>query len=1601
MKLRVTLMLPHGGMRDITVSCDVTATVSDAARALIRAGASGEPRLERIAEQRLAPLTLRGRPGGETLQLLLDPGSPIASSGIQAGWTIQAVPEFAGHGAGIRRLIEAAGYVEVLSGKHAGAHFSLLPGANLIGRNKECRVHLSDGSVSRRHAVIEIRGRRIPPRTPAPGPGTGSESTTEITLEDLGSANGLIVEDTRVVEHLITAPCTVVLGDVTLRILPGPPPVAPPELSHRVMHTRAPRIDPRFPSTERELPAPPAPAAPSRIPMLAMLAPIMMGGAMYAITGSPMSLMMIAFSPLMMIGSWLDGRIGGKRKLRRELRQFTETLDAERVELRELRDREIEIRATETPTTPEIIEGIATRSSLLWARRPEHRSFLELRFGEGTLPSRTVVRPPPRGDASHEQWKALCRVEREFRDATPVPVIERLDRCGSIGVSGEPAWTEGMTRALLLQLVGLHSPAELSLACFAGPRHTAEWDWLKWLPHIDAATSPLPVWQLADDAAGSNRLIAALEGLLAARRSGGGTRRTVRSHLDADNRNDDVQGEAVRELPVTPIVIVLVLDDGQVERSRLISLAEDGPDCGIHLLWVGRHRGELPAACRTFADIGQAEGSVGFVRTGTIAQLSRLEWVDAPMALELARSLAPVEDTSARVLDESDLPKTVNLRDLHTIDLLGGAQPILQAWAASGTLTARWRLGAERPQIDFAAVVGQGPDGPAVVDLRTHGPHALVGGTTGSGKSEFLQSWIMSMAARVSPDRLTFLLVDYKGGAAFAECVDLPHTVGLVTDLSPHLVRRALTSLRAELHHREELLAAHGAKDLISMERRSDADAPPALVIVIDEFAALAGEVPEFVDGVIDIAQRGRSLGLHLIMATQRPAGVIKDNLRANTNLRVALRMADESDSSDVIGAKDAAFFDAEMPGRGAIKVGPGRIAHFQTGYLGERAAAVSLEAHIDVRSLNFCEGAPWDIPPEPVPSLRESGAGPRDIEQLRDGIIAAAGAAGLATPRRPWLDELPERIDLAELGSGGAGARRARRGRVADDEPESDAPVIGLRDDPAAQLQCPISVDFDEVGNVAITGAGGTGKTSTLLTLTSALSAETSRWPVQLYAIDAAGGALDSLRPLPTVGAVAPLPDMELVTRVLRRLLDLIAERGPRYAAARTSSLRALRRTPGNRHEPRVILLLDGFSAFRQATETLGGGETPFQMLGEIMMTGRAVGVHVVITGDRPSAIPAAMTSSLQRQYVLRLANAHDYGHLGLKGDALEGSKPGRALAAGDDREIHFALVGGRTDLAEQAIELERLAGTLEERGISQVPEVVNAPETIPLAELPAEVNGRPVYGIDTSDFAPVGLPLAGLGVIAGSTKSGQSTAALACLDAVVRHAQARDERVESILLSFAEDGLGSRRAWSRVASGEDEVAAAASYLVGALGGKPAARAGFGGGIGQSVSAPGTSPVEVEVEAEPFVFPSSGARGVIVVERPAVAEGGDALPALVALARAARRSGVLVLFEFEQGTGSAIWDLFAALKQPNWGLALQPDAVESQSPFREPLGRVRRADFPPGRGFAIESGRVRPVHVALPMTEESKTSESSHRPASRTDGRDSCLEEYGEQAAA
>lgn len=729
MKLKLTVAMPDGGTEDVTVSCDVTVSVSQLARALIRSGA-GDPVLRRITREQREPVTLSGRADSTAASVLLDPGAPVGASGLQSGWTVRPTLEF---GDGSQpRLIHAAGRIEVLNGPQRGARFSLIPGTNLIGRDPSVRVHLRDASVSRRHAAIE-----------APYDDAGS-----FVIRDLGSANRMHVDGSETTEFTCTGLHTITLGNVLLRVVPdrvGRPGEPRPVLDHRYVHRRSPRLEQVFSETKRGLPKPPRLPPRPRLPLIAVIAPALLGIALFAVTRSPMSLVAIVFSPVLALGAWLDQRFGGKRKQRRELREYRASLASERGELKRLQAEESRLRSKEYPDLAEIVDAFEHRTELLWARRPEHAGFLEVRFGDGRLPSRTVLELPDRGECAPAAWEELTSLANEFRDIEPVPVTERLDRCGGLGIAAAAETAGSHLRALILQLAGLHSPAEMLLACFVGERSDQrgddDWSWLKWLPHVDAASSSIGAPGLAGSAEQSNRLLSALERLLIERR-----------------RTRPPPAGGIR----VPVVVVVVMDDRGVETARLIELAEVGPELGLYVIWRADRVAGLPAACRTFVEIGRNGARVGFVRSAALVPLSRAESVTATVALRASRMLSAIEDASVRAQDQSDLPSVMGLYELIGLDQACTGAEIADEWRASGSLTTDGGLDAEQGEVNFRAVVGQGKDGPVTLDLRAEGPHALVGGTTGSGKSEFLQTWIMSLAARLSPQRITFLLSNYR-----------------------------------------------------------------------------------------------------------------------------------------------------------------------------------------------------------------------------------------------------------------------------------------------------------------------------------------------------------------------------------------------------------------------------------------------------------------------------------------------------------------------------------------------------------------------------------------------------------------------------------------------------------------------------------------------------------------------------------------------------------------------------------------------------------------------------------------------------------------------
>lgn len=1490
MRVKVTLRRPDTTHDDVVVTADAGATIGEVASTIARVDRHGP------AAGAAGPRTLEARLPGQDRPVRLPADAALGEAWIGSGAEIAVVdldrPGFDYPGSrDVRATLRFAD----------GSGIDLPEGSWVLGRAADCDVVLSDPLVSKRHLRLDV--------------------SDVVDVVDLGSANGLLVDGDHVQRLRVEGSQRVVVGDTTMtierrqpRTLSGVAPKAGP-----VPFTRSPRVEARYKGDEFESPEVPKETEPRDFPWLAMLAPMLMGGAMFMATGRVLSLMFIALTPIMLVGNYVTRGRQERRRKERDIARFEERLDALRDALSGEEETERSVRLREAPATQHVFAEAMRHGPMLWTRRPEHWSFLNVRFGIGTMPSRNTVKESGKGALLKEYQERLDAVVDRYENVSGVPVVENLYDAGALGFAGPPAKVAGSLNAVLMQLTGLHSPSELVVTGMVSPVWTQHLQWLTWIPHTSSPQSPVEGHHLADSASGAARLVAELEELVTTRlraARGGAQRRGAIDEDDAAlERGAEVGGkkaEAGTRSPV-PAVVVVISDDIDVERARLVQLAEQGPDAGVYPLWISADTAYLPAACRTFVDQGQEGPRVGMVRLGRWVDDVELEELDAAAALDYGRRLAPVFDAGAIVADSSDLPRSVTMPTLLGHDLFEDPGAVMERWRQNLSVYERTQAVPRKRAGSLRAIVGSAGMDAQHLDLRSQGPHALVGGTTGAGKSEFLQAWVLAMAAEYSPDRVTFLFVDYKGGSAFADCVQLPHCVGLVTDLSQHLVLRALTSLRAELHHREHLFNRKKVKDLLELEKRGDPETPPALVIVIDEFAALVGDVPEFVDGVVDVAQRGRSLGIHLIMATQRPAGVIKDNLRANTNLRVALRMADESDSSDVVDIKDAAHIDPAIPGRGVVKTGPGRLQSFQSGYAGAWSTREPERAAIEVAGLHFGREEKWEEPVDPSASVDDDvDLGPNDQQRLVAQITAAFTAGRLPAPRRPWLDSMADAYDLTRL------------------HQRTDTEIlVGVADIPEQQAQRPVYFEPDTDGHLGVYGTGGAGKSTALRTLAAAAGITPRGGPVHVYGLDFAAGALRMLSSLPHVGGIAKGDDVERVVAVMRMLRGELQRRGEEFAAVSASSITEYRQLTGRPDVPRIMLLVDGFPGFRDDFEVGAGRAEWFDVFRDILNDGRALGMHVVFTADRSGAVPTYVRSMVQRNLLLRMT---DDGYLAFNAprDVITSDSPnGRALL--DGLEVQVAVIGGTTSVSAQAAATERLGRSMQEAGVRPAPPVRVLPTEYRADELPPRLDGQPVLGLDGITLGPVGFEPSGTMVVAGPPGSGRSNALVAVGRSVLR----ANPDARLYLFAQGRSAIADKLPWTEVATGIEKVKALATVLLDAV---------------------------QDDDVDPGI--------VVLIEGINEYLQSPADKPIQDLTKAIRNSDHLLVAEAETAGWGATWPLLGEVKNGRRGLILQPENLDGDTILKTSLPRAGKGEFPPGRGAWIARGKHTRVQLPLVLDE-------------------------------
>jgi S-DNA-T family DNA segregation ATPase FtsK/SpoIIIE len=1214
--------------------------------------------------------------------------------------------------------------VHAVGGPLSGRVWPVSPGAHGIGSAPDCAIQLAgDDDVPEWGLLLTVShtgdawlsGESLaaarfatpaaprPPKPDAPDPNSGPpDPDPDPTAEPEQRPWPLGVD--------------VAIGDSLLRLVERCEPDAALAPSEDVIgrdFNRPPRLVPPLLQTRERLPAIPRRPGRRPLPLLVSLSPLLMGAVFLYFFKSPYFLVLMALSPIISIASWISQRRQGRRTFREESARYRVRRAAARRRLFEQVSTERLARCDATPDPAALGLVASGPSSRLWERRRSDPDYLVLRVGTVDQPSLLEVEDPEFED--HQR-----RVRWNIPD---LPCVLDVTQRGVVGLVGDDATARGVTRWLLAQAAILHSPRDLRVVVLTDRAGEECWEWVRWLPHARSpgpARPGDPVAMVGNDPETVARRVSDLQTL-------------VRARLKA-------RGSSMGRIVFAEPDVLVLLDGARRLRDvpGMVQVLAEGPAVRVFAVCLDARERLLPEECTAVVHCDADGLTVRQSDTPDVEEV-RPDLVTPAWCDHAARGMSSLRDVTP---DEDDgLPTLIRLLELLGLDDQRPPDParIVAAWSFRPAST--------------GFVIGAGFDGPIGLDLVTDGPHALIAGTTGSGKSELLQTLVASLAVANRPDELVFVLVDYKGGSAFQHCEQLPHTLGMVTDLDGALAGRALESLGAELRRRETMLAAARAKDLPhyrSLRAKSpDLPALPRLVLIIDEFASLVREIPGFIPGLVSLAQRGRSLGIHLVLASQRPAGVITSDIRANTNLRIALRVTDPGESSDVIDTKDAAFISAATPGRALVRLAHQLVVPFQTAYVGGSyqrddpadAEAKLAQAPVEAASLSWLglgrpaplgrgRTAPGAFPGE-EDETRET-----ELDVLVDTVRAAAELSGYQRQPSPWLPPLGYRVLLADL------MRQVGPVRPAATSPRLPPVPYALEDLPALQRQLPVMCDLATFGHLFVLGAPRSGRSQVLRTLTGALGDVLSPADLHLYVIDT-GGALAVLAELPHCGAVVLAADLERVGRLLERLAEELGARQGLLARHSCTGLDELRAAlPPEERPAHVMLLVDGWDGLANTLLEYNGGGL-YELLLGLLREGDAVGIHLVLTSERGLLTGRAGGLSDHR-LMLRMADRGDFNAIRVPGTRIpDYVPPGRAWRSVNQAELQVAVLTDDLSGQGQADALRRIAARARARHAGVPP----ARQPFPVSALPASVTFADAFAtVPAADRRPL-LALLGVG--------------------------------------------------------------------------------------------------------------------------------------------------------------------------------------------------------------------------------------------------------------
>ena len=1086
-----------------------------------------------------------------------------------------------------------------------------------------------------------------------------------------------------------------------------------PRLSHSV-HPRAFQVD-----------DPPAAKRPDDAPALMQLGPSFLMGIVSIFTVSsavarlaggadpmttvPMLAMSVSMIGGMVIWPLVSKRYTKRRDARDELRResaYSDYLNRMEARFGEECDAQAEILRDARTDAASLVGRALEGNPRLMNRRPDNDDFMTLRVGIGDAPLSADIRWPQQrftmdSDKLLDKVAALAATPPLVRD---VPLAFNAFEQRVAGVVGDRRDVWAFARGLIVQICALYSYQDVKLSLIADAEEEAEWGFLRAMPHIfdDAGV----VRDIAVDPESALEMAMRFERELEARAD-------MRAETPAD---------------YGAYHVIVCASASLSERLEVVSkIATLRSNKGFSLLFFGEGVNDLPRDCEYVIDLSEhgfsafgsqdlspaakARAARMFARSDASGSMQAFDpdiavSADDARAFALAMARVRLDIPSQRAA----LPASLGFLEMFKCGNVADLD-IGRRWAehdASRTL--------QTP----VGVDAQGEWSMLNLHEKIHGPHGLVAGTTGSGKSEFIITYILSMCVNYPPDQVAFVLIDYKGGG-LAGAFDndrfrLPHLAGTITNLDGAAIARSLVSIKSELKRRQDLLnrarevTGEATVDIykyLSYYRQGVLEEPlPHLFLVADEFAELKTQEPEFMDELISAARIGRSLGVHLILATQKPSGVVNDQIWSNSRFKVCLKVADAADSKEMIKRPDAA--EIKGPGRFYMLVGynelftGGQAAYAGGGYV-ERDA-------YEPRRDNAVELV--DDGGAAIASLRPtSAARASDVSEMNavlERVCETARACGKRAGRL-WLDPLPDRIVAADL-----------ERRYAYERPDAGlAAVVGELDDPARQSQSLFSVDFAHEGNVLLYGAPGSGVDALAESILVSLATHYGPDELSIYAIDLEAGMLTALCPLPHCGGVVLAGDEERFASLMRLISGEMSRRRALFAQAGGSFERY--NASAGRPLARIVLAIANMAAFYELHPDFE------ERIAQIARDAPRYGIHMLVTAASASGVRMRMRASFGAQVVTSFNDAGDYTSvLGAMRGVVPPKQDKRGLVRIGKELFEFQGASIAASADDEPAAIERLAQGWRERGDACATPIPALPPRVHAADMGKAPEGR-----------------------------------------------------------------------------------------------------------------------------------------------------------------------------------------------------------------------------------------------------------------------------------